>query len=64
MLSCSHKMMITESLVQAEKGRRAKAKVAPRLHFEADPNGVGEISVERSMKKPLKKSYESSIFVG
>lgn len=31
------KMMITESLVQAEKGRRAKAKVAPRLHFE-DPN--------------------------
>jgi hypothetical protein len=57
-------MMITESLVQAEKGRRAKAKVAPRLHFEADPNGVGEISVERSMKKPLKKSYESSIFVG
>ena len=41
MLSCSHKMMVTESiesLVQAEKGRRAKAKVAPRLHFEADPN--------------------------
>ena len=39
--SCSHKMMVTESiesLVQAEKGRRAKAKVAPRLHFEADPN--------------------------